>query len=67
MIPLKGIGIVELQIISKNSISNLVISDFLFVPEFSENLISIWKLSKKGYSEIFEKDICKINFDQANW
>jgi hypothetical protein len=55
-----GIGSVQLKIQSECGFVNIIISDVLFVPELSVNLISIGKLAKKGYKILFEKEVCNI-------
>ena len=56
----KGIGTIDLKVKFQNRIINIKINETLYVPDLSVNLISIGKLSKKGYSVFFEKDSCKI-------
>lgn len=62
-VKVKGIGTVKLKIWTKNQVLNFNISDTLFVPDLSVNLISIVKLSKKGYEVIFKKDKFQIVFE----
>lgn len=43
----------------------IIASDVLFIPQLKVNILSISKLTKKGYSIIFEKDdICKIELNK---
>ena len=56
----KGIGTVECEIIIKNNKKKLTISETLYLPDLSTNLISIGVLSEKGFNINFEKDLCKI-------
>ncbi|CAF1077662.1 unnamed protein product, partial [Brachionus calyciflorus] len=55
-----GIGNIEAKITSRNELKSLTLTNVLFVPELSVNLISIGKLSNKGYKILFEKDKCNI-------
>jgi hypothetical protein len=56
----KGIGTVECEIIINNNKKKLTISETLYLPDLSTNLISIGVLSEKGFNINFEKNICKI-------
>ena len=59
----KGIGTVECEIITKNKKQKLSISETLYVPDLSTNLISIGVLSKKGFEINFNEDSCKIKLN----
>ena len=59
----KGIGTVECEIITRGEKRKLVISETLYVPDLSTNLISIGVLSKKGFEIIFSEDSCKIKLN----
>ncbi|CAF1012232.1 unnamed protein product [Brachionus calyciflorus] len=54
----KGIGDIVAKIKSKNEIKSITIENALYVPDL--NLISIGKLSSKGYKIVFEKEKCLI-------
>jgi hypothetical protein len=56
----KGIGTVECEIITNNIKKKLTISETLYLPDLSTNLISIGVLSEKGFKINFEQDMCKI-------
>ncbi|CAF0876109.1 unnamed protein product [Brachionus calyciflorus] len=62
--PLKvhGIGDIHSQINLKGQLKKIKIKDVFFVPDLSVNLISIGKLSQKGYQIIFDKESCRIMF-----
>ena len=56
----KGIGTVECEIVTNNIKNKLIISESLYLPDLSTNLISIGLLSEKGFQIIFEQALCKI-------
>ena len=60
----KGIGEVELETIKKSKYTKIKIADTFFVPDMRANLISIGKLSKKGFIVLFQKNLCKIKFER---
>ncbi|CAF0996316.1 unnamed protein product [Brachionus calyciflorus] len=55
-----GIGNIKAKIKSKNDLKSITIENVLYVPELSVNLISIGKLSRKGFKIIFEREKCNI-------
>ena len=56
-----GKGNIKLQTITTSGmIINLTISEALYVPELTTNLISLGKLSSKRLKIVFENDSCKI-------
>ncbi|CAF0767559.1 unnamed protein product [Brachionus calyciflorus] len=61
----QGIGDIHSQINLKGQLKNIKIKDVLFVPDLSVNLISIEKLSQKGYHMIFDKESCMIVFNDV--
>jgi hypothetical protein len=54
----KGIGTVECEIIINNNKKKLTISQTLYLPDLSTDLISIGVLSEKGLNINFEKNLC---------
>lgn len=55
----KGVGTVKLEIFVDNGeVMNLTINNVLFVPELDENLISVSKLTKGGFSILFQDNEC---------
>ena len=59
----RGIGIVELEVeLENHTKAKLTLHDVLYVPELNYNLISIGKLSDKGYLSSFHLNFCKIEF-----
>jgi transposase InsO family protein len=62
-----GKGTVILSLINSNGkISKAKIQDVFYVPEIEGNLISVSKLTNKGYQVIFNKTKCEINFNNVN-
>jgi hypothetical protein len=56
----KGFGQIECDIITNDNKKKLNITEVLFVPDLSTNLISIGILSKKGFEITFKEDKCII-------
>lgn len=55
----EGVGTVKLQFLREDGRSmNVTISDVLFVPEIDENLISISKLTEKGFDVLLSGRDC---------
>jgi len=38
----------------------------LYVPNISANLLSVSKMTEKGYNAVFDRESCKI-FDESNF
>ena len=60
----EGIGEVNLKIQSNNGIIILQLQQVLFVPKLSTNLLSIGKLTQKGYNLVFNREMCVIRFNE---
>jgi hypothetical protein len=58
-----GKGSVEIKVKTNNQIKNLRLEDVLYVPELKVNLISIGKISKRGYVIIFKENKCLIKIN----
>ena len=59
-IPIEGKGIVELETITNGKRIKIKMTDVLFAPMMKINLISIGKLTKRGFSLIFNDNDCTI-------
>ena len=55
----KGFGVLN-AINDNNQVEKISVMDVLFVPGIASNLLSVRKLTEKGYSVQFEKNTCKI-------
>jgi hypothetical protein len=43
----------------------ITITKVLFIPDLSNNVISIGKLVTRGFKIIFDREICKINLQNV--
>ena len=58
--PLKGQGVTKFSLLNKRGVSHVLnLSDCLYVPEHSRNLLSVSALGQKGAKVVFD-DICEL-------
>ena len=57
----KGIGIVTCRLNIDKKVNTINISDILYVPDFSTNLISVGILSKKGYEVLYQEIAVRLS------
>lgn len=57
---------VTICVTNDKNIENVVTEDVLYVPELAANLLSVSKITKKGYKISFEKEDCAIVDEEDN-
>lgn len=57
---ISGIGLCLLKCLLDNQQSKIEVTDVLYVPQLKGNLISVRKLTRKGFKVIFKEETCKI-------
>jgi hypothetical protein len=55
-----GIGDLRIQVPNGESSTPIILRDALYAPEMALTVISINRITKAGYSVLFEKETCKI-------
>lgn len=61
-IPIMGKGSVRLTLVSGNDRWDVVLNDVLWVPELSDNLVSVNQLGRKGYTAVFTEESCHLSW-----
>lgn len=57
---ISGIGLCHLKCLLDNQQRKIGVTDVLYVPQLKGNLISVRKLTSKGFKVIFQNESCKI-------